>query len=40
MLIAALFVANPVCHIGLPDVDAWSVDRDALIDVARGSGDG
>ena len=40
MLIAALFVANPGCYIGLPDVDAWPLDRDALIDIARGNGNG
>jgi hypothetical protein len=29
MLIAALFVANPGCYIGLPDIDAWDIARDA-----------
>lgn len=28
-MIAALFVANPGCYIGLPDVDPWDVTRDA-----------
>ena len=28
-MIAALFVANPGCYIGLPDVDPWDKDRDA-----------
>lgn len=29
MLIAALFVENPGCYIGLPDVDPWDIARDA-----------
>jgi hypothetical protein len=29
--IAALFVANPGCYIGLPDVDPWDVTRDARL---------
>jgi hypothetical protein len=29
MLIAALFIANPGCYIGLPDVDPWDKARDA-----------
>ena len=28
-MIAALFVANPGCYIGLPDVDPWDKERDA-----------
>jgi len=28
-MIAALFVANPGCYIGLPDVDPWDALRDA-----------
>lgn len=28
-MIAALFVANPGCYIGLPDVDPWDAARDA-----------
>jgi hypothetical protein len=28
-MIAALFVANPGCYIGLPDVDPWDEKRDA-----------
>jgi hypothetical protein len=29
--VAALFVANPGCYIGLPDVDPWDVTRDARL---------
>jgi hypothetical protein len=29
MLIAALFVANPGCYIGMPDVEAWDQNQDA-----------
>ena len=29
MKVAALFVANPGCYFGLPDVDPWDVERDA-----------
>lgn len=31
MKVAALFVANPGCYIGLPDVDPWDVTRDARL---------
>ena len=31
MKVAALFVANPGCYIGLPDVDPWDKDRDARL---------
>ena len=31
MTVAALFVANPGCYIGLPDVDPWDVTRDARL---------
>lgn len=30
-MIAALFVSNPGCYIGLPDVDAWDEARDARL---------
>ena len=30
-MIAALFVANPGCYFGLPDVDPWDVTRDARL---------
>ena len=31
MKVAALFVANPGCYFGLPDVDPWDVTRDARL---------
>ena len=31
MKVAALFVANPGCYVGLPDVDPWDVKRDARL---------
>ena len=31
MKVAALFVANPGCYIGLPDVEPWDVTRDARL---------
>jgi hypothetical protein len=30
-MIAALFVAKGGCYTGLPDVDAWTIDRDARL---------
>ena len=31
MTVAALFVANPGCYIGLPDVDPWDKARDVRL---------
>ena len=31
MKVAALFVANPGCYVGLPGVDPWDVKRDARL---------